>query len=138
MKPVILALAILLPTAVASAQEFTEPIEYTWITTSCETWDCAASAFMMAAGDRNIIVLPTGSVKRPWLVLQRVVKGSIFIPDDEPFSCEVFAQMTDAMTRYNELESCKSPLVMNTLDGRAVVLSLANCEPAGRRRAAGH
>ena len=138
MRQLFLALAILLPAAAVSAQEFTEPIQYTWVTTSCETWDCAASAFVLAAGDRNVIVLPTGSEKRPWLILRRVEAGSVFIPEDEPFSCEVFTQMNLALTRYNELEHCKSPLLMNTLDGRAVVMSLASCEPAGRRRAAGH
>ncbi len=138
MKPIIVALAILFPAAVAGAQEFTQPIRYTWIATSCETWDCAVTAFIQAAGDRNTIVVPTKSEKRPWLVLRRVEAGSIFIPEDEPFSCEVFQQMTDAMTRYNGLAGCQSPLVMNMLDGTAVVMSMAKCEPSGRRRAAAH
>lgn len=138
MKPLILALAILLPTAVASAQEFTPPVEYTWIATSCENWDCAASAFVLSAGDRNVIVLPTRSEKRPWLVLRRVEAGSVFIPDDEPFGCEVFGQMNEALIRYNGLESCTAPLLLNTPDGRAVVMSLAKCETVARRRAAGH
>jgi hypothetical protein len=138
MKPIIVALAILFPAVITSAQEFTQPITYTWIATSCETWDCAVTAFIQAAGDRNTIVLPTKSEKRPWLVLRRVEAGSIFIPEDEPFSCEVFQQMTDAMTHYNGLQGCQSPLVMNMLDGTAVVMSMAKCEPAGRRRAAAH
>jgi hypothetical protein len=138
MKPLILALAILLPTAAASAQEITPPVEYTWITTSCETWDCAASAFVLSAGDRNVIVLPTRSEKRPWLVLRRVQAGSVFIPEDEPFSCEVFGQMNEAVIRYNGLDGCMSPLLLNTPDGRAVVMSMAKCETAGRRRSAGH
>jgi hypothetical protein len=138
MKALILAVAILLPAVLANAQEFTEPIKYTWISTSCETWDCAASAFILGAGDRNTIILPTGSAKRPWLVLRRVEEGSVFIPEDEPFSCEVFQEMEKAMNRYNELNHCHSPIVMNTHDGRAVVLSMAKCEPSGRRRAATH
>lgn len=138
MKRLILALAILLPAALAGAQEITEPIQYTWITTSCETWDCAASAFLLSAGDGNTIVLPSGSQKRPWLVLRRVESGSVYIPEDEPFTCDVFQLMPDALTHYNGLERCKSPVMMNTLDGRVVVLSLATCEPAGRRRSAGH
>jgi hypothetical protein len=138
MRHLILALAILLSAAAASAQEFTEPIQYTWIATSCETWDCAASAFVLAAGDRNTIVLPTGSEKRPWLVLRRVEAGSVFIPEDEPFNCNVFQEMPDALTHYNGLDHCQSPMILNTLDGRVVVTSLAKCEPAGRRRSAAH
>ena len=138
MKAFILAAAILLPATVASAQQFTSPITYTWISTSCETWDCAVSAFILGAGDRNTIILPTANEKRPWLVLRRVEAGSVFIPEDEPFSCEVFQEMQQAMIRYGELHKCQSPMVMNTVDGQAVVLSMAKCEPSTRRRAAGH
>lgn len=138
MKPLILALALVLPAAAASAQGFTEPIEYTWVTTSCETWDCAASAFLLSAGDGNTIVLPSGNEKRPWLVLRRVEAGSVYIPEDEPFRCEVFQQMPDALTHYTGLERCRSPYILNTVDGRVVVMSMAKCDPAGRRRSAGH
>lgn len=138
MKTLILAAVVLLPATLMNAQEFTEPIKYTWITTSCETWDCAVSAFLLGNGDRNTIILPTGSEKRPWLVLRRVEEGSVFIPDDEPFSCEIFQEMEIAMTRYRELHHCQSPMVMNTHDGRIVVLSMAQCEPSSRRRAAAH
>jgi hypothetical protein len=138
MKTLILAAAILVPATLANAQEFTEPIQYTWISTSCETWDCAVSAFLLGAGDRHTIILPTGSEKRPWLVLRRVEEGSVFVPEDEPFSCEVFQEMEKAMLRYGELERCQSPMVMNTMDGRAVVMSMAKCEPSARRRSAGH
>lgn len=138
MKALILALAISLPAVVTSAQEFTEPIKYTWIATSCENWDCAVAAFAVSAGDRNTIVLPTNSEARPWLILRRVEAGSVYIPEDEPFTCQVFQQMTDALDRYETLERCKSPLVMNMVDGQVTVTSLAKCESGGRRRAAGH
>ncbi|MFL6247652.1 MAG: hypothetical protein ACJ74H_16625 [Thermoanaerobaculia bacterium] len=138
MKALIVAIAILLPAPLLQAQDFTEPIKYTWIATSCENWDCAVSAFLLAGGNPHTIILPTHSEKRPWLVLRRVEEGSVYVPEDEPFSCEVFQQMENAMTRYNELNTCQSPMVMNTLDGRAVVMSMAKCEPSARRRAAGH
>ena len=137
MRTLTLVLAVLCVSAAAEAQ-ITKPIRYTWITTACENWDCAASAFILSAGDGNTIVLPTGYQKHPWLVLRRVEEGSIFIPDTEPFACEVFDRLDGAAARYSELAPCHTAMTMNTPDGRAVVLSLRNCDDAKRRRAAGH
>jgi hypothetical protein len=138
MKQLFLALATVCCSVAASAQDYTSPIRYTWITTSCETWDCASSAFLQSAGDRNTIVMPTGNEKRPWLVLRRVQEGSTYIPETEPFACEVFDKMDGAMTRYSGLAPCHYPTILNVTDGRAVVMSMPTCEPEGRRRSAGH
>lgn len=142
MRHLTLALVILcvsaLASATASAQEITKPIRYTWITTACENWDCAASAFMQSGGDGNTIVLPTGTQKHPWLVLRRIEEGSIFIPETEPFTCEVFDKLDGAVTRYSQMAPCHTPTILNTTDGRAVVLSMLKCEDTTRRRAAGH
>ena len=69
----------------ASAQQITNPIHYTWIVSSCENWNCAASALIMANGEPNVIVLPTNVEEAPWLVLRRVEEGSLFIPETESF-----------------------------------------------------
>src|SRR5687767_13362712 len=62
-----------------SAQEMEKPIRFTGIVTTCETWNCAAAALVMADGDKHVIVLPTGRTSQPWVILRRVEEGSIFI-----------------------------------------------------------
>jgi hypothetical protein len=129
------ALATLLFAAAGSAQETTKPIRYTWMATSCETWNCAASALVLADGSPDVIILPTKDTDRPWIVLRRVEEGSIFIPDDEPFLCEVFSGMTDATARFMATGDCHAPLVLNLPDGRAAMASLRECGGNARRRA---
>lgn len=137
MKGILLALVTILATASTNAQELTQPIRYTWIATSCEDWHCATSAFMLSAGDSNTIVLPTIHEERPWLILRRVEEGSVFIPEDEPFACEVFEETLDAMSRYDKLIPCHAPTILSVPGGQTVVLSLQKCGPL-RRRAAAH
>lgn len=129
---VIVALATAVP---ALAQPVTtNPIRYTWIATSCADWNCAASAFMQAAGDKYVIVLPTTNQGRPWLILRRVEEGSIYIPEDEPYVSEVFDNLPDAVFRYDGITSCRGPMIMNVTDGRMVVTSLNEC-PKPKQRA---
>ena len=135
------ALAIIL-SAPLSAQEppVTNPIHYTWIVTSCATWNCAAAALVMADGDKHVMALPTGREERPWLILKRVEEGSIYIPDDEPFGCEVFDTIAAATTHFGSIDACHAPMVLTVPDGRAVVTSAYEC-PAShtstKRRAVG-
>jgi hypothetical protein len=133
MKTFLLALAITLAATSASAQDITAPIKYTWIVTSCETWDCASSALLLSHGDGNTIVLPTKNEERPWLVVRRVEEGSIYIPEDEPFHCEVFDDFDNAADRYSDLGPCRLSTVMNMMDGQSVVLSLRKCDSTKRR-----
>jgi hypothetical protein len=125
-------------TGIAAAQETTNPIRYTWIVSSCEKWNCAAAALVMADGEPGVIVMPTGQEARPWLILRRVEEGSVFIPEDEPYSCEVFDSVTTAGTAYTAMDGCHSPLMLSVPDGRAVVASLAKCDGGARRRSAAH
>lgn len=118
-------LAILL-TPAASAQ-ITKPIRYTWMAASCTTWNCAAAALVMADGDKYVIVLPTGQEDRPWLILRRIEEGSIALPENEPFTCNVFDTVVDATSHFTAMDSCHGPLLLNTPDGRAVVASLLHC-----------
>ncbi len=131
----ILALAIA-GAAVANDQPITKPIRYTWIATSCETWNCAVAALVMADGDKHVLVLPTGVESHPWIVLKRVEEGSVFVPEDEPFACDVFDGVDGAASRFQATGSCHAPLMLSVPDGRAVMVSLKQCGGTGKRRAA--
>ncbi len=133
---IIVALATFFIAVSSAAQDITKPIRYTWIVTSCERWNCAAAALVMAEGDPHVIALPTGREDRPWLVLRRVEEGSIFIPEDEPFTCDVFASVTDASAVFGSMQACHAPLIVNVPDGRAVIASLAQCDGSTKRRRA--
>jgi hypothetical protein len=119
----------------ASGQATTNPPRYTWIATSCAQWNCAAAALVLANGEPSVIVLPTKDTEHPWLILRRVEEGSIFIPDDEPFSCSLYDGMTEATSQYMTLEPCRSGLILNLPDGRAAVASLHTCDKKAKRRA---
>ena len=128
-----LVLAMAAATSALGDSPTTKPVRYTWIVTSCETWNCAASAMVMANGDKHVIALPTGQEERPWLILRRVEEGSIFIPEDEPFTCELFDDVGAAGDRFRDVSSCQGPMMLNVPDGRAVVISLQQCGGAKRR-----
>ncbi len=125
---IIVALATLVISVSSIAQDITKPIRYTWIVTSCERWNCAAAALVMAAGDAGVIALPTGREDRPWLVLKRVEEGALFIDENEPFTCEVFSTFSDASAVFNSMEGCHAPIILNVPDGRAVIASLSQCD----------
>lgn len=136
MKGTILAIAFAIATAgTAGAQVAEKPIRWTWIVTSCENWNCAAAALVLADGDKHTIVLPTGNDSRPWLILKRVEEGSVFIPEDEPYGCEIFEDVVNASTRFVSMRECHSPLMLNVPDGRAVVVSLTACSTKKQRAA---
>jgi hypothetical protein len=137
MKRLLLLTSILfLAAAAAQAEPVTNPITYTWIATSCETWNCAASAMIMANGDKYVITVPTGDEERPWLILRRVEEGSIFIPDDEPYACNVFETLTAASSHMSAMDTCHAPIILNVPDGRTLVTSLSNCSKSTKRRVA--
>lgn len=119
-------LAILLAPRLAA--QLTNPIRFTWIATSCTTWNCAVAALVLADGDPYVIVLPTGQESRPWVILRRVEEGAIVLPEDEPFTCAVHSTVVDATNAYTAMDECHAPLILNTPDGRAVVASLVKCE----------
>lgn len=132
MKRLGLAILPLIFTLTSSAQ-ITKPIRYTWIATSCKTWNCATAALVTADGDKYVIALPTGLEERPWLVLRRVEEGSIFIPEDEIYTCEVFDGVPTATSRYSAMDTCHAPMMLSVPDGRAVVLSVDDCKLSRRR-----
>jgi hypothetical protein len=133
-QSIVVALATFIIAVSSAAQDTTNPIRYTWIVTSCERWNCAAAALVMAEGDPHVIALPTGREDRPWLVLRRVEEGSVFIPEEEPFTCDVFSNVTDASAVFGSMEPCHAPLIMNVPDGRAVIASLSKCDDGQTKR----
>lgn len=135
MKRTMLAAALTLFAAAALEAQITKPVRWTWIATSCENWNCAAAALVLADGDKYVIALPTGNTERPWLILRRVEDGAIVIPVDEPYGCEVFANVTEAGARFTAMDGCHGPLMLNVPDGRAVVVSLNECSDTKKRRA---
>ena len=132
MKRSVLCLLLLVLSASAGAQT-TNPIRYTWIAEACENWNCAAAALVLANGEPDVIALPTGIAEHPWVVLRRVAEGSIYIPEDAPFQCEVFEAAATAFSRFDGIEECHAPLILNVPDGRMVVMSLQRCHAARRR-----
>lgn len=134
-----LILLVLLLFAVSLHADFAKPIRYTWVVTSCPTWNEAASAMVLANGNPNVMILPTGNRERPWVILKLVEQGAVYDPEDEPYSCEVSATVADASGRYAVVDACRGPMMLSVPDGRAVVISLKECgSGGGRGRAAGH
>lgn len=119
-----------------SAENITNPIRYTWIVTSCSNWNCAASAMILANGEPNVMAVPTNNEESPWLVLRRVEEGSVFIPETEPYVCDVYSDVTGAASHYLGMDTCRAPMMLSVPDGRAVVISLGACSGAGGRRRA--
>jgi hypothetical protein len=136
MKRIAAAAALAFLLVPAAAGQTTKPVRYTWIATSCTTWNCAAAAMILANGDKHVIVLPTGQNESPWLVLRRVEEGSLYIPEDEPFRCEEFDTLVDATLRYTAMNPCHAPIVLSVPDGRAVMLSLSKCPDTPSRQRA--
>ena len=120
------------------AQVGEKPIRWTWIVTSCGTWNCAAAALVLADGDKHTIILPTGNEERPWLILRRVEDGSVYIPEDEPYGCELYTNVAEAGARFTAMKECHGPLILNVPDGRAVVISLHDCPDQSKKRRAVH
>ncbi|MGN6183924.1 MAG: hypothetical protein ACTHQM_09755 [Thermoanaerobaculia bacterium] len=134
-----LAVLILTLAAVAAFADDTpieKPIRWTWIATSCETWNCAAAALVMADGNKYVMVLPTGREDKPWIVLRRIEEGAIEIPDDEPYSCSVYKTVGDAAIEYGVMDTCHEPLILNVPDGRAVIASLKECDGGSSKKRA--
>jgi hypothetical protein len=136
MKRFFVLTSMLLVAAAAQAEPITNPITYTWIATSCTTWNCAVSALVMAAGDKHVITLPTGDADHPWLILRRVEEGSIYIPEGEPYACEVFDTVTAATSHMSAMDTCRGPIILNVPDGRTLVTALSDCKKSASRRRA--
>ena len=108
------------------------PLSHEWVATACETWNCAQSAMILANGNPYVMAAPTGSETWRWIILRRVTAGSFVAPPDAPFAVEQFDRMADAGARFSALDHEALPMLLSTLDGKMLVVSL---RPSERRRA---
>ena len=110
------------------------PLSHEWIVTACETWNCAASAVIMANGSADVLTMPSGSDDLKWVVLRRVVVGSAIEPADAPFKLESFTTLAEATARFAAIDGGLSPFLLTAPDGKVVIVMRSTA----RRRAAGH
>jgi hypothetical protein len=108
---------------------------FMWLADGCQTWNCAASAMVLANGDPHLLVVPTASNNYKWVVLRRVVSGSVAVSPDAPFVVQSFQSMSDGTANFATIGSDRAPLMMTTADGNVLVISLREPE---RTRAARH
>ena len=108
------------------------PVTHLWTIRSCDTFDCAASEFVLSNGSGDYLIVPTSSTDVKWVVLQRVASGSA-ISNDPTFTLETFDGFDDASIRYNTVAPDLKPMIMSVTDGKFVVVARRVPEP--RRRA---
>ena len=135
MPPRLLAAVVLLIPLVAGAQSICPcvPVSHFWTVSSCDTWDCAASAFILGSGSPDVMVMPT-SADAQWLVLRRVASGTEVVADSS-FTLDSFEGIGDAMTRYNGIDATLRPIMLSAPDGK--ILVVARRPPDTRRRPTG-
>jgi hypothetical protein len=110
------------------------PVAHEWIVSACESWNCAASAAIMANGSADVLTMPSGSDDFKWIVIRRVAAGSAIVSPDSPFKVETFQAMLDAANRYVAINPDFRPLLLSAPDGNVLVISRSSSQP--RRRAA--
>ena len=111
---------------------------YTWMATPCETWNCAASALVLANGDAHTMVLPMTDDHVKWVVLRRVVSGSATVSPDNPLLIERFGNMLDGSVRFSALDHNSSPLLVTATGGNVLVVYLKPKGDAGKYHAVSH
>ena len=129
----VLILAVMLVASARAAVAGDDPCPcpvtgYTWLADPCNTWNCAASALIMANGDPHVLVLPSASKQFKWVVLRRAASGSVAISPDAPFVVESFPTMAEGNARFSALENADAPLLVTSMDGNVVVIHLRQRE----------
>lgn len=125
--------------AAAMAQQVCPCVPTTklWIVEACETWNCAASAAILANGDPYVVAVPTGSSDYKWVVVRRVVAGAVEVPADAPFVVETFDTLPSASARFAAISTDLQPQMITGADGKFLVIS-RNTAAGSKRRASGH
>jgi hypothetical protein len=100
------------------------PLSKLWIATTCDTWNCAASALILANGDPMTFAVSSGNVDHPWIIVRQVVAGSAAQPPDDPYQLETFDGFSAAAARFGTLDNTMRPQIMSAPDGKMLVLSL--------------
>ena len=112
------------------------PITHQWTVTTCDSWNCASSALVLANGDRGTFAVPVGMDDSRWLVVRRITSGTSTPPaTDDPFQVEAFDGMTAASSRFMAMVPEMRPMLMTSPDGHVLLISLRAPEP--RRRPTG-
>jgi hypothetical protein len=140
-KTALLAIVMLITFTAGTGVADTDPcpcvvLGYTWHATPCETWNCAASALVLANGDPYTMVLPTTDGKVKWVVLKRDVSGGFTESPDAPVIVERFNTMTDGSSRFAAVDQNKAPLLVTATDGNVLVVYLRQGTP--RQHSVGH
>ncbi len=138
MKPLVLAAALTLFVAGnAVPQQVCPciPISYEWTVIPCETWNCAASALVMANGDKFVLSMPTGSDDYKWVVVKRIVSGSAIVSPDAPYKIDAFDAMDGAFSRFAIVSKDLQPMMLTVPDGKVLLISRSAPE---KHRSVGH
>jgi hypothetical protein len=117
--------------AAAAEPELTKPIQYTWIAQGCSTWSCALVLLAEADGNGQVIALPTRHPDYPWVILRRIVSGSIYIPPDEPFLAHRFDSIALAVAQFSAIPEDLLPMIVTAGNDTVVI----HMRAAGRHRA---
>src|SRR5512142_2917461 len=113
------------------------PLTKLWVSTVCDSWNCAMAALVNANGDPAVFAMPVAMNDGRWLVIRQVASGSYI--DNSPFQVESFDGVSDATARFSAITTDLKPRIMSAPDGRFLVISLRQPEPAPtRRHAVGH
>jgi len=126
-KSIVLSFLLIVSAAAAVADDPPCPCFTTglmWIADACETWNCAASAMVLANGDPHVLVIPTASNNFKWVVLRRVVSGSVAISPDTPFVVQSFQSMPDGTAHFGAIGNDRVPMMLTTADGDVLVVAL--------------
>jgi hypothetical protein len=98
------------------------PISHFWVVEPCDSWNCAASAAIMANGDANVLTMPAPTKDGRWLVVRRVATGAYTPPADAPFVLESFDGVAGASSRFAAIESDRAPMILSAPDGKFLVI----------------
>ena len=129
--------ALTLFAASSGAQEVCPcvPLTHVWIAEACDSWNCAASAVVLAEG-KGVVPLPTASSDFPWVVLRRVTSGSV-TSSPNTFKVDGFDSLNDGVNRYYATDHLLQPMLVTAPDGK--ILVIARLEPEKpRQRVVGH
>jgi hypothetical protein len=113
------------------------PAAYQWLVTPYESVQGATSEFLQASGDPYVIALPTSAVAWPWIVVRRVMAGSVFVDPDAPMRIETFDSLESASLRFATIAADHAPLLVTAKDGKVLVVSLRQAQ-SPRPRAVRH
>jgi hypothetical protein len=114
MRTTLLALIALFAVVPAASADFTVPPPYVWTIVPCPTWNCAVAELVAAAGDPNVIAVPTTDTEHPWIVMKRVLAGTFTEDPAMPWSIEHFSGVGEASARFSSINRVNCPVMLTT------------------------